>query len=262
MVRYDYILKAIDNELSKSHQRLSVHLSFPQVESTFDSFHNDTCNEKRLKRENGILTNNKGERLLFFRRGKWRDYLDGTEHSVSEWDWYDILNHHQDEGDLHFTHNHPRGDKDIVAECLSSNDVQCLLYGREVTDPNTGKNYIDFPLKSMSCESSNGSRMTLTRGDKFKLENHDKAIRLSKELEECWSDYLMKYRAKKIQIIEKVPKGKFNNKEDLNQYVMKQAVKELGTFEKTTVFKDIQKDFRKIDCQLEMSYPKDYTVNY
>ena len=263
MVGYDYIIKAIDNELRKSHQRLSVHLSFSEVEHTFDEFHNQTCKDKKLKKEKGILCNNKGERLMFFRRGKWRDVLNGTSSSVSEWDVIDVWNHHMDEGDLHFTHNHPRDGKDFPAECLSLSDITLLVHNRIREDANTGKYYEDFLLKSMSCESSNGSRMTLTRGDKFTSKNEGKALSLGRDLEDCWRDYIMKYRAKKIQVLENAPSDVLRkSRNEIDQYVIKQTMKELGTFDKSPVFKEIQRDFRNIDCSLEISYPDDFIVNY
>ena len=261
MVRYDYIIKAIDNELRKSHQRLSVHLSFSEVEHTFDEFHKQTCKDKILKKENGILTNSKGERLKFLRKGKWKDFMDGNANCVEDWDWFDIWNHYQNEGELHFTHNHPR-DKNIVAECLSESDISCLLHHRTAWDEKTDSPVTEFPLKSMSCESANGSRMTLTRGDHFTTSNQKKAESISRDLVACWRDYIMKYHKEKIRVLENAPTDVLGSRKMADEYATKQAIKNLGTFEKTPMFKEIQKDFREIDCLLEITYPEDYTVNY
>lgn len=239
MVKFKYLLKAIDNDI-KSHQ----HLRLPKpVSKTFNWFHNKFCNDKIQDKEMGVITNGNGKIGLF---------LKGDYDSITL-DWDRIKEAYLENGELHLTHNHPREEIYTVAECLSDGDVAQLFRTVRVDGEDM------FALKSISCESANGSRMTLTRGDHFKMENYADVMDLQKEMWDYWQNYREEYYNYKLALPKRF--NDFDSYEDWQDYAHKEAIREIGRFEQTPEFKKLQKRFRALDCKLTYTYPFDYRIH-
>ena len=247
MVNLETLTRAIEYELEKSHQ----HLKLPQQPKyTFNYFHNRFCNERIQEKELGIAVR---------ADGKICNFVKGDYESITL-DYDGIKNSYDRYGELHFTHNHPRESGRIVAECLSDGDVANLFRQIVTWDKETGEIMHVYPFKSMSCESANGSRMTLVRGDKFKMENYTNVMELQKELWNYWDSYQENYYNAKMN--GQLPKSTsdFSSWDEYNAYAHNEAIKKLGRFEQTPEFRDLKKRFRKLDCRLTYDYPFPYRI--
>ena len=158
MVKYNYIIQAIEYNLTKSHQ----HLRIPkQVKLTFNRFHEETCGEEPSPNESCIVCNEKG-RVIYTDTTNEREYV--------ELNMDEIIEQYEDDWktpqQLHLTHNHPMN---LPSVCLSSGDIETFMYSYYPNDLVEFQGE-QFPLRSISAESSNGGRMTLVRGDYFKAD--------------------------------------------------------------------------------------------
>ena len=260
MVKYATIIKVVEEDLSKSHQHLRLN---PKVIPDFNRFHEETCGKKIRKTEKGIFCDNEGNRIYFTRNGRRVDGINGTSKRVSI-DMGELYLYYREHGEMHLTHNHPR-ESGFPSDCLSVNDIKTLLSSYDMGGLWDETPTLGYPIKSMSCESPNGQRMTLVRGDKFKHENYDRAIEIGGELKGAWDQYIKKYRDSKwehFQIIEQNGKPEGIPEGGIHDFIVKNALKDVGFFEKSPEFKKIQKQFREIDCKLMVSYPSEYRVDY
>lgn len=242
MVKYETILKVIEDDITKSHQHLTL---YKPLLPKFNKFHEQTCITKRFKKEKAYICDNNGKEIFTKL---------GSQHRISM-DLTTIKDLYEDYGELNFTHNHPSIGQPI-AECLSSADVSFLMETIRVYDEHEGWSDDLFPVKSMSCESPNGSRMTLVRGDFFKKENTNEMRRLGKDLENLYSEYIEEASKTGSEILHS--DGAKNTNMDLHTYIEKETNKKIGRFEDWKEFKDIQSKMRKLDCRLEMTYPYEY----
>lgn len=268
MVKQKTIIRVIDEYLDKSHQALSIHLSFPKVEKAFNDFHKETCDKKIRKTEKGIVVDKDGNKIY--------EKSDRRKGSVS-WSISKLKDLYDEYGELNMTHNHPRGDDRIVTECLSAGDVRFMFlnkhrpYGKR---PDGSEGFLTdddvYLLKSISCESPNGSRMTLTRGDKFNKANESKVLSLGGKLENTFVDYMSKYYKTRNEVRNGISEEQFNKQfrkpngamdfDKFHNYISQESLKKVGRFEDSKDFKEIQKEFRENDCMLTMDFPYPYTL--
>ena len=117
-----------------------------------------------------------------------------------------------------------------------------------------------FIEKSISCESPNGSRMTLVRGDNFKVEDISDTLNLANKLSDYFSEYEASYYLKSRYIASKHPYSDDYTYTEYVDYINKLTFKEIGEFHQTNEFKSIQKDFRRLNCKLTYAFPKEYKV--
>lgn len=257
MVQIEIINKSITDAIIKCSQGLTLNNS---VKKVFDKFHNETCGKKIRKTEKGFLTDNKGN-ILYEPKGNKKEV---------NVDWSKVQDLYEEYGDLHFTHNHPRDGVKFVAECLSGGDVDCLFltyrpYGKR---PDGSEGYLVgeegvYYTKSISCESANGSRMTLVRGDNFKRENENEATSLGRKLSDYWDKYTEDYYNIRMKLFSDAKMEDFNGDvRAMSEYAHKEALKQVGVFEKNKEFKDIQKAYSDIDCKLTYTFPVPYEVDY
>ncbi len=248
MVQYKHIIQAIEDDLTKSHQHLKLRNA---TKKTFNKFHKDTCGETPEDIEFAIFTDNNGK----------------THHSVRgdetqfRFQWDDIRAIYEKYGELNIDHNHPReGKSRICAECLSEKDIELVF--AQLEDYDTGVYF--YPIKSISCESGNGSRMTLTRGDKFSPPNIYEIRKIYPKLIENWRAYYKEYYSTGGEIYQKgLKEGRITNdmsNEERVEYIHKETIKEIGLFEQSKEFKNIQKEFRDLDCKLVYEFPQEYQV--
>ena len=249
------IEKSLTDAINKSHQ----HLRLPSgVIETFNKFHDKTCGEKIRKTELGLFTDSEGNEILTKRGGK----------TSITWDTRTVHDAFKEHGELHMTHNHPRTNGEgmrSVAECLSTTDIDTFL--RDYTySVDGGQTLFDKPVfieKSISCESPNGSRMTLVRGDKYKIEDYNDAMDYAFELSDAFFIYEGDFFTNLQKMKENYPydNNKYNYS-DYCQFLTKKTINKLGRFEDSDKFKSIQKDFRRVNLKLTMTYPSDYNVVY
>lgn len=259
MINEKVILKSINNAIIKCSQHLTLG---SKVTASFNKFHDETCGKKIRKTEKAIVTDDKGNVLCEFK---------GNKNEVSEYDDRKIKDLYEEYGDvIHVTHNHPRNGKKPVAECLSLGDVLTLFdtyrpYGKRDDGSEgylVGEEGVYY-TKSISCESSNGSRMTLVRGDNFKHENESKALDLSKDLGNYWEKYYTDYYDTRVKVMASLKLEDFNNDVGaMSLYAHQEAIKKVGVFEKNKEFKDIQKGYSDIDCKLTYTFPVPFEVTY
>lgn len=248
MVKYKHIIQAIEYNLTKSHQ----HLRIPkQVKLTFNRFHEETCGEEPSPNESCIVCNEKG-RVVYTDTTHEREYV--------ELDMDEIIEQYEDDWktpqQLHLTHNHPMN---LPSVCLSSGDIETFMYSYYPNDLVEFQGE-QFPLRSISAESSNGGRMTLVRGDYFKAEDKDIIISLGKELWDNNSKYLHSFYKMKKNIMDK-HKSEFDNTEDLSNFANRMCIEKMGKFEQSKEFKKIQKQMREHNCSLSVTYPFDYDLS-
>lgn len=249
------LVEHIINETINKHYNLTLKCGQgfrlnKSIISTFDKFHDETCGVKFKKKEKAILVDDNGEIIY----SKW-----GGEHSVMI-DDRDIVNDFKKYGELHVNHNHPRR---LVEETLSVPDVE-HIYQEAYVDGNWVYLY-----KSISVESPNGSRMTLIRGDDFSNESITDVRFLASDLEDYSNKYENDFYNLVFKLKEQHPYEKVEGEDRLtaNQrylhYVdtlQRDAIKELGAFEKGDEFKRIQKKFRDINCKLSYTYPREFNM--
>ena len=255
MISKEIIIKSLDDAIVKCSQGYSLN---NKVTASFDKFHDKTCGKKLRKTELGCVTDDTGN-VLYNPKG--------NKHELNKFSWTTVYDLYDEHGELHLTHNHPRDNVRTVAECLSSGDIDCLFetyrpYGKREDGSEgylVGEEGI-FPLKSISCESGNGTRMTLVRGDNFKHENISEAEKLGRELSDYWYDYHTQYYELASKIVSDSNILDFPNANEFNKYVHNEAIKKVGVFEKNSQFKDIQKKFSKVDCKLTYNFVDTYKI--
>ena len=248
MVKYKHIIKAIEEDINKSHQ----HLLLPKtVRGAFNKFHEQTCGKKIRRTEKAGMYDENGNEIFTKNGGK---------HSVS-WGLSVIPNLYDEHGYLHITHNHPKYSHEYQPEVLSWADVDVLFtrhmpYGIR---PDGSEGYLDevFPVKSVSCETADGSRMSLIRGDKFKYEDANKVHRLCEKLEEYHGDYVAKYYKLQADYFDKYHSEDFNNWNEYSKFIHNKVINDIGVYERNPEFKEIQKEIREYNCRLEYTRPYD-----
>lgn len=246
---YELILNVIEEEIIKCSQGITV----PKlVLEYFNDFHERTCNKEKYLPIERVEIYSKEYSLAYHNQGTldscdldWDTIIDQYEN-----DWHNLL-------DLHLTHNHPLL---MCANSLSQGDIECLFYSYFPSSMSEELEGLHYPLKSVSTESPNGSRMTLVRGDNFNVDDEDRVIELGGELEENCKNYVFSFYGKKGQIMEKY-KDNFDNVDDLKVYANRKCISEMGRFEQSKEFKKIQKEMRKLNCKLTVSYPTDFEID-
>ena len=245
MVQIEYITKSINEAITKCSQGLTLNKS---VKKVLDNFHKETINRKT---EKGLLINDKGEII---------HSKNGGEHSVDIWKNIDEQRLYEENGAFHIEHNHPSFSKDFhYCECLSNDDILNVLSTVKQADGRGGL-WEEYCVKSITAEGANGSRMTLVRGDDFSDNDRKLFTEARLELAKAHDDYVHnQYGKLQKQILDKLvdeSRVKNGNDEtlknimDLDREASNQAIKELGVFEKSDVFKKIQKKFRDANCKL------------
>ena len=239
----DYIIKAIE-EYVKSHQHLKLYES---LLPKFNKFHEYTCITRQMKSEKGLICDNNGNEVYT---------KTGSKHRITIPD-YVIDDLYEKNGELNITHNHPSISQP-PAECLSSADVDFLFQERENYSMITGETDYYYPLKSMSCESPNGSRMSLVRGDYFKHENVYAAMGLGDKLQKEYNSYIERYAKDYHNVMDSLDIKDYNDANEMYHDCAKKTLKRIGRFEDSAEFRKLKRDFRKLDCRLSVTYPYDY----
>ena len=54
----------------------------------------------------------------------------------------------------------------------------------------------------------------------------------------------------------------FKSIDDFKEFVHREAIKKVGVFDKNDEFKQLQKDFRSINCKLMYEFPFDYRLTW
>ena len=249
------IIEDTFNSIFNKHYVLAVKCSQgfrlnKSVVAAFDRFHDETCNpDNPRKTEKAIVTDKDGN-ILYSKNG--------GQHSVNI-DSREIENLHKEYSELHMTHNHPRV---MVQESLSSADVR-MLFEQSLDG--------EYTYKSISCESPNGTRMTLVRGDGFKSENLTSANILGADLQEFSNQYESEFYNSVRRLQQEHPYENRSGESMVDagkryyeyvDYLQNLALKEIGVCEKHPRFKELQEKFRDIDCKLTYTYPRDYNIGY
>lgn len=244
MVSEKIISKSIDDAIFKCGQRLTLNKS---VTSVLNKFQKETINRKT---EKGILINDKGEII---------HSKNGSKHQVDIWKGVDMRRLYEENGAFHIEHNHPHIIKNYpYSECLSNDDIENVINKVKQADGRGGL-WEEYCVKSITAEGTNGSRMTLVRGDNFS-ENDEKMFNEAKnDLNKYYDKYINKYYDLQHEIFNKLVKESQEKNgfdetalkiNDLDNDAMMEAIKELGVFEKNEDFKNIQKKFSKANCKL------------
>jgi len=235
----------------KSHQHLTIRNS--KVIGALDKFAESTQNRKT---EKGVLIDANGNEVYSKNGGK-----ASVEFTCNFRDLYEKY------GELHMEHNHPSVDKDPrFIECLSVEDMLNLPMTVNQADGRGGL-WEEYCLKSITAEGANGTRMTLVRGDYYTDDNHKTFVDAVHELNKIHDDYMYnKYSKTQQRILDKLvseSRQKNGNEktleriDDLYEQSTSEALKEIGTFESSKEFKDVQKKFREANCKLIISRWKD-----
>ena len=244
MVQKDLILKTLDNAIVKCSQRLTLP---KKVYSPMLSFAQETINRKT---EKGLLITDTGEIV---------HSKNGSKKQVDIFKGINLRDLYEEYGSLHIEHNHPSIIKEFpYSECLSTEDMNCLTTTVKIPDGRGNAEEV-YPIKSITAEGTNGTRMTLVRGDNF---NTDDEIPFNKAVGnyyKYWNNWIENYSDTYNKNYRKIVDEytvKYGNKETLNNLdkLEKQAqnatISAIGRVEETTEFKNIQKQFREANCKL------------
>ena len=246
IISKELISKSFDDAIYKCSQGYTLN---KQVIATFDKFHDETCGKKPRKTEKAIFADEKGN--IVYQKN-------GGEHKVNP-DWKKVNEAYIENGELHITHNHPRR---LVEECLSTSDIHNIY--KEVYVEGEGWKY---PIKSISCESPNGSRMTLVRGDNFSGKDVTDVNMLAERLEEYSNAYESKFYDTVFKLKEEHPYESVVDEDAMTSiqrydsyvgFITDSALKEIGAFEKGDEFKEIQKGFSDANCKLTYTFPREF----
>lgn len=250
MINKELIDKTITDIINKSHQHLTIQNE--KVINTFNDFHDKYCGEKPRKSEVTEWTDLEGN-SIFTKKGK-KLQVDFTDKEIKD--------AYEKHGEIHMTHNHPRGNTRPPAECLSTSDINLVTETKFNTYDNGGGKTGEYqPFKSISAESSNGSRMTFVRGDKFDSTKDMKKIReADSKLQNYWENYYHNYYHTLSNIRSKTNINDFKSSSEYEKHLHDSTIKEIGEFEKNKDFKDAQKLFREGNCKLILSHPREYRV--
>lgn len=249
MISREVILKAFDNTI-KSHQHLRLNGKCLPV---FDAFHDKHCGKKPRKSEISVWVDSEGNDV-FTKKGT-KNRVGFTEREIRE--------NYEKYGEMNVTHNHPRDNLRPPIECLSDGDVAFILDSHSHFDGDTGVNTTFYPFKSISCESSNGSRMTLVRGDKFAnntREQNSKVREARKELQNYFQSYYDNYYETMSKVRQDYNMDDFPNYVEYRNTIIAKTFEQTGYFEKSSKFKEIQQKFREGNCKLTMTQPRDFQV--
>ena len=251
MVDKNIIENAFNKAMSNSYKyKCGIGLMLPKnVITSFNNFHDKFCTNKE-KIEHLLVTDKDGNVVY---------ENSGDENSV---EFSNVLryNLYKQHGQLYTTHNHPRVSSDLVigevAECLSNPDISNLFDKNYNFSPKQ-----EFMEKSISCESFNGSRMTLTISDEFDVKNSSNCIKLGKQLVEYWQDYDTTYYDTFGDVLNEYSMTDFNNDSDKYiEYCMNKTFEKIGIFEKNPKFKEIQNKYRNVGVKLTYTFPRPYHV--
>lgn len=250
MVSKKVIGTVFDNVIQNTTLKLKcgIGLTLPSsVKRVFDEFHDKYCTDSL---EHLIVTDKEGNVLY---------ENTGDEDSVNfpSSTRYELYKEH---GQLFVTHNHPRNSMGLaigeVAECLSYQDIYNLFnYFSNYSSVNN-----EFMEKSISCESLNGSRMSVVISDEFNVENSSDCVKLSRRLVDYWKDYDRNYYKTFERKLSQYDTDDFDNTEQYVDYCMKETFKEIGVFQKNSEFKDIQREYRAMGVKLLYTFPRPYHV--
>lgn len=250
MATYDYIMRAMGEYVIKCSHRLTL---TKKIINSFNKFHEETCGNNIRKTEKGFITDAEGNPIY---------EKNGTKNKV-KFSTKTLVNLYEEYGELYMTHNHPRflgkGSKREIAECLSVADISIVLDKDGVPNGHGGMDET-FLVKSISCESANGSRMTFTRGDFYKEENNSKVMSIARDLDKAYWNYMDDYYSSVYGNLSKYMETM--SYVEACQKVDKDFIESKGRFEQTTEFKNLQKRFRDYDCRVEINYPYTYRTKH
>ena len=250
MATYDYIIRAMGEYVAKCSHRLTL---TEKITNSFNKFHEETCGNKIRKTEKAFITDAEGN-PIYEKNGK-KDKVEFHKKT--------LMDLYEEYGELYVTHNHPRfigkDSKREIAECLSVADISFVLEKYGIPNGHGGMDET-FLMKSISCESANGSRMTFTRGDFYKEENNSKVMSIARDLDKAYWNYMDDYYSSEHANLSKYMETM--SYEEACQKVDKDFIESKGRFEQTTEFKNLQKQFRDYDCRVEINYPYTYQTNH
>ena len=248
MVKYETILKVIEDEITKSHQHLKIN---PQVHNSLNQFRKRT---RKRKTELGYLLNDKGEKMR---------EVKGDKDSVMFGGYMAYCYEKNNLQPLHVEHNHPNPVWSPYPTCLSATDMRGLFLDVSSIDDK-------LMCKSVTAEDSwNNSRMTLVLGDSWHkkplsewddkmISKKSKAMDLSQKLEDlhikCEEEY---YKHEDDYFNEVWDKGDYHLKtsEDFDFYNnlrKKSKIRAMKNTGYSEELKKIKKEFRELDCRLTL----------
>ena len=157
--------------------------------------------------------------------------------------------------ELHMVHNHPNGLFGIPV-CFSKADINSFLT-KSLVDKNK------FLFKSSSVVTANGSRMTITKNNKFNDSNIQDCKNAYDKLYEVYDDYMKEVRDNMIIIRNSVERGELDisnipqrkgltDFQNLEEFVMTRAVNSVGSFESR--LGGVREDFNKANIEFSIEW--------
>ena len=235
------IYKSVELSTIKCGQRLTI--SNKAVRKVLNDFAHSTRNRKT---EKGLLITADGE--IAFNKN-------GNKHSVPFTE-DEVKDTYEKYGELHVEHNHPDIVKNVhlpYTECLSDADMDFLLHQTRFYDQHEGWGEYEYCFKSITAEGTNGSRMTLVRGDNYSSDDDGNFYKAQANLNKSYREYQELYSKTRSKVLnEIVPPGEYNL--EWSAKIHKEVINRIGDFEDTSEFKDIQKGFRSANCKLTVEW--------
>ena len=242
MVTKQIIEEVINKSIYKSHQHLTIRNN--NVKKVLNDFAHSTRNRKT---EKGLFITSSGE-IAFSKNGSKRS-VSFTENEIKDT--------YKEYGELHIEHNHPDMVKNVklpYTETLSMADMNLLTFRTRFYDDHNGWGDYEYPFKSITAEGTNGSRMTLVRGDYFTEENHEDFDNAMKKLNKEYVNYQELYSNTRSDFLHKISANDFDSDDEWRKQLHKETINKIGDFEDSREFKSIQKDFRNANMRLTVEW--------
>ncbi len=261
MVQFNNILLAIDGYVEKCNAKVRVPV---KVKKVFDKFHKETCgtgsDSEPLEYERLFVCDENGKLIV----------TENGEKASVKMPWSTIISYDDaTDTELYLTHNHPKTYAvNNFVETLSNADIENLFLTYKIEDgviqKRRGLNEstegdFKYAIRGVSCESPNGSRMTLVRTNNFDYHNLDKVLKLSKD----FVSYNIRQNEEYFDVYEKKfqngDDSLFESFDDFDNHCLRETIKDVGAYEKSDKFKSFQKRFKDLGMDLTMEFPSEYT---
>ena len=237
MVKYNTILKIIEQETYKTHDGTSL----GKIKQSL----NQWAEQHRTQKYEEIALYDNNGKLIHTTTDEDRNFCE-----IKKEDFDKIFN--QDKNKLlHLTHNHPNLYIDDIPTYFSITDKNLFLYV---------KNADGEPcFRSISAETKNGWRTTFIKNNKFNEDNEisfsfafDKYNQSCKDYYEKYSKLKMKYGKEHF----KESKEKGLTGKQFEKEAIEHTTKKLGTLQEYLEKEGVFKDFEECNCKLRFARSK------
>ena len=234
MVKYGYILKAIENHTLKTHDGAGFKRTLTQSLNKWAETHRTIKDHEEM-----AFYDDNGKEIFTQQNGE-KDFVTMTDEDFNR-----VFNEETYHG-LNLTHNHNSLYIDEVPTYLSTTDRDILL---------VKNNEGEYCFRSISAETPNGTRVSIAKNNKFTKENEDDYKYVFNEYNHACATYYDTYKDSRNKHARQI-KQEYNKQgrkitgEELKEKSKKKAIKEIGTMKQYLTKKGYFDMFQEANCKL------------